>query len=153
MATAAAGRTTEIMNYLHLDPLGGIAGDMFVAALLDAFPEHEGAVIAAAEQVSGASCRIAAHYDLFAGRRFNVRMASDWHGHDHVAWRDIRARLAGSELPEAAKAHAIGIFAVLADAEGKVHGVEPEAVSFHEVGAADSTADIVAAAWLIAALE
>ena len=25
---------------IHLDPLGGLSGDMFVAALLDAFPEH-----------------------------------------------------------------------------------------------------------------
>ena len=25
---------------IHLDPIGGIAGDMFVAAMCDAFPEH-----------------------------------------------------------------------------------------------------------------
>jgi len=29
---------------IHLDALGGVAGDMFVAALLDAFPEHEAGV-------------------------------------------------------------------------------------------------------------
>ena len=145
------------MKHLHLDPVGGIAGDMFVACVLDAFPEHEGAVIAAAEQLSGVRCQSLAHHDVFAGLRFQVRPTAAAHGHhhvhDHVAWRDIRARLAASGLPEAAKTHAISIFELLANAEGKVHGVEPEAVSFHEVGAADSIADIVAAAWLIAALE
>ena len=145
------------MKHLHLDPVGGVAGDMFVACVLDAFPEHEGAVIAVAEQLSGVRCQSLAHHDVFAGLRFHVRPTQAAHGHlhehDHVAWRDIRARLAESALPERCKTHAMGIFRLLAEAEGKVHGVEPEAVSFHEVGAADSIADITAAAWLIAVLE
>ena len=143
------------MKHLHLDPLGGVAGDMFVAALLDAFPEHESAVIVAAEHAAGVRCQIVPHHDVFAGRRFCVRETPDARGdrgHHHVAWRDIRARIAATELPDAVKIHASGIFVLLAEAEGKVHGIEPEAVAFHEVGAADSIADIVAAAWLIAAL-
>jgi uncharacterized protein (DUF111 family) len=36
---------------IHLDPLGGIAGDVFIAAVLDAFPEHEERVYAAIVQV------------------------------------------------------------------------------------------------------
>ena len=40
------------MRHLRLDALGGIAGDMFVAALLDAFPEHTQGAIAAAELVA-----------------------------------------------------------------------------------------------------
>ncbi|HEX4912573.1 MAG TPA: LarC family nickel insertion protein, partial [Vicinamibacterales bacterium] len=45
-----------------------------------------------------------------------------------------------------------GIFTLLAEAEGKVHGMPPEEVSFHELGEWDSIADIVGAAYLIAQL-
>ncbi len=145
------------MLHLHLDPLGGIAGDMFAAALLDAFPEQRAAVESAASSVAGVACALEPHRgDVLAGSRFTVmRPAGHAHahpGHGHRAWRDIRAHLAGAGLPEPARRHAEGIFAVLAEAEAQVHGIAAEDVTFHEVGAADSIADIVAAGTLIAAL-
>ncbi len=141
------------MRHIHLHPLGGAAGDMFVACLLDAFPEHRAAAVEAAEGLASVRCRLLPHGDgTLTGSRFVVDDAPHDHGHGHAHWRDIRARLEDSRLAPAVRAHAIGIFAVLAEAEGRVHGVPTDAVTFHEVGAADSIADIVAAAAVIAAL-
>ncbi len=139
------------MRHIHFHPLGGAAGDMVVACLLDAFPEHRDAVVAAAHAVAGVPCRLLAHADgVLTGSRFEVDAAPH---HHHTHWSEIRAMLERAALPERTRAHAIGIFAVLADAEARVHGLAPEQVTFHEVGAKDSIADIVAAATLIAALE
>lgn len=144
------------MRHIHLDPLGGVAGDMFVAALAHACPEHEAEAVRTAERIAGVPCRIVPYHDrTLTGLRFDVLAEPHHHDHDHhrhTSWRDIRDRLQTADLSVDARAHAIGIFAVLADAEARVHGVEPEAVTFHEVGAADSVADIVAAAVLIASL-
>ncbi len=126
---------------------------MFVGCLLDAFPEHRAAAVEAAEALAHVGCRLLPHEDgTLTGSRFVVEDAPHDHGHHHAHWRSIRARLDDSPLAPAVRAHAIGIFAVLAEAEGRVHGVPADAVTFHEVGAADSIADIVAAAAVIEAV-
>jgi uncharacterized protein (TIGR00299 family) protein len=143
------------MRHIHLHPLGGVAGDMFVACLLDAFPEHRPAAIEAAQSLASVGCRLVPHNDgTLAGSRFLVDDPEHGHHHDHhhTSWRDIRTQLAAAALAPAVRAHAIGIFAVLAEAEGRVHGVPADDVTFHEVGAVDSIADIVAAAALIEAV-
>ncbi len=144
------------MRHIHLDPLGGIAGDMFAAAMLDVFPEHQADVIRAAESLAGVACGLSAHDDgTLTGRRFEVDEPvhhPHGHRHDHAHWRDIRARIEAADLPQPVRRHAIGIFTALAEAEARVHGVAPGEVTFHEVGAADSIADVVAAAWMIAAI-
>ena len=75
------------------------------------------------------------------------------HAHEHQAghkaWADIRGELESSTFDADLKKHALAIFRLLAEAEAKVHGVEVDAVTFHEVGAVDSIVDIVAAAQLI----
>ncbi len=149
---------------IHLDLVGGLAGDMFVAALLDAFPRHESAVKTAIEASSESSvvCTLAPFKDaVLTGRQFRVSaahpstgtpFAAALHAHSHTSWNHIRRRLESAPLSPAVREHAVEIFRLLAEAEAGVHGVEVEQVAFHEVGAWDSMADIVGAATLIEAL-
>jgi pyridinium-3,5-bisthiocarboxylic acid mononucleotide nickel chelatase len=77
------------------------------------------------------------------------------HGHAHVhgrSHREIRALIEASDLSPFVKKHALGIFRRIAEAEGRIHGVAPEEVAFHEVGALDSIADVVCACAGIEAL-
>ncbi len=72
----------------------------------------------------------------------------DHHHHSHVHGRNhagIVALLHESTLEPKVKRHALALFRRIAIAEGAIHGVSPEEVGFHEVGAEDSIADIVAA--------
>ena len=167
------------MIHLHLDPLGGMAGDMFAAALLSAFPQHESLVADTVARLVPVRCRALPYNDgVLNGLRFRVEGADGLpcdaalheheheHGHhhdhhhhrdhprdhEHRAWQHIRADLLSCGLPSAIRDHALGIFTALAVVEARVHGVAIEAVSFHEVGAVDSIADIVAAAVLIDAV-
>lgn len=144
--------------HVHLDPLGGIAGDMFVAALLDAWPEFaDGAIAAVRAAGLGDEVRIEhrPHRDeVLVGSRFSVTRddTAANSDHDHVHWRDLREGLSSAPLDAPVRERAIGIFACLAEAEAGVHGVDVERATFHEVGAWDSIADIVAAAFLIEAI-
>lgn len=148
--------------HIHLDPVGGLAGDMFAAAMLDAFPDLADPLFAALsglERLAGVECRIAPHRDhVLTGSRFTVTRPNGHgsgkpHGaephHHSTPFRLIRSELSESGLSPEVKARAIAIFEILAEAEAKVHGGDIEDVSFHEVGSWDSVADIVAAAFLV----
>ena len=139
----------------HLDPVGGIAGDMFAAALLDLRPAlADGLREALAGLGLPPSVTIAMepHRDAaLAGMRFDVSADAD-DGHGHVRLADVTERLEAARIEPAVRKRARAIFTLLAEAEGVVHGTEPSEVTFHEVGAWDSTVDIVAAAYLIEAL-
>ncbi|MDQ2763370.1 MAG: LarC family nickel insertion protein, partial [Pseudomonadota bacterium] len=150
------------LRQIHLDPMGGVAGDMLLAGLLHAFPECADGVLEVSSRISGCVCSTRPCRDhALSGLRFQAQppMHPDRHNdadhdhntqdHPHIVWRDIRKRLEGAGLPLAVEHHAIGIFSILAAAEGEVHAVAPDDVTFHEVGAADSIADIIGAAWLI----
>ena len=138
----------------HLDPVGGIAGDMFAAAALDARPELTDrlrAALAALEPPPLVEIAIDPHGDAaLAGMRFRVTAPEDGHGHVRLA--EVRERLKAARIEPAVRKRALAIFTLLAEAEGAVHGMDPAEVTFHEVGAWDATVDIVAAAHLIEAL-
>ncbi len=173
---------------LQIDALGGMAGDMFTAAVLDAFPEHEASTLASVAAVTGSvpvRCQLLPHHDgVLQGCRFSVELpksgddgrhaqarhehSHNEHGHhdhdhhehtnhehshaSHQTWAGIRALIEQAPLAPAVRDGALSIFEHLAHAEAQVHGIEVADVAFHEVGAWDSIADIVAAAHLAAVL-
>ncbi len=68
------------------------------------------------------------------------------HNHEHRNLADIVALIDGADMSDSAKAVARRIFEILAEAEAKAHATSIDEVHFHEVGAVDSIADIVAIA-------
>jgi len=66
--------------------------------------------------------------------------------HAHRRYRDIKEMIATSPFHENIKATTARIFGVIAEAEARIHGVEIDDVTFHEVGATDSIVDIFGAA-------
>jgi hypothetical protein len=66
--------------------------------------------------------------------------------HAHRCYRDIKEMIATSPFKESIKATTGRIFGVIAEAEARIHGVEVDEVTFHEVGATDSIVDIFGAA-------
>lgn len=68
------------------------------------------------------------------------------HHHEHRGLQEVITIIDATDMSAAAKALALKIFDIIADAEAKAHAVEKNAVHFHEVGAIDSIVDIVAIA-------
>ncbi|HEY1372189.1 MAG TPA: nickel pincer cofactor biosynthesis protein LarC [Candidatus Binatia bacterium] len=133
------------MRIVYGDLIGGASGDMFAAALLDLGLPRD-ALKAELKKLPGLKYRLevgskkigairAARFRVVTGKKDPER-----------SWAEIRRMLCQSALEDTVKERALDIFARLAAAEGKVHGVAPERVHFHEVGATDSIVDIVSAA-------
>ncbi|NJO42990.1 MAG: nickel pincer cofactor biosynthesis protein LarC [Cyanobacteria bacterium RU_5_0] len=67
--------------------------------------------------------------------------AGSQHGNRHLP--EIESMIQAAGLPPRVEAWSLAIFHRLAEAEGAVHGIPPEQVHFHEVGATDAIVDIV----------
>jgi uncharacterized protein (TIGR00299 family) protein len=137
----------EMMNKLaYLECPTGIAGDMCLGALVDIGVPLDYLI----SQLRGLG--IEQEYQLRAEKvHRNGQIATkvyvvDLDHHDYAHARhlpEIEALIQEAKLPPQASAWSLKVFRQLAVAEGEVHGIAPEKVHFHEVGATDAIVDIV----------
>ena len=126
-----------------VDASAGAAGDMLLGALAGA-----GVPVAVLQDAVDAVAPSPVRLDVepvtrdgFAALRCHVGI--DDVPHPHRTWTDVSALLAAAMLAPAVHDRAAGVFARLAEAEAAVHGIPPDRVTFHEVGAMDAIADVV----------
>ncbi len=160
------------MKTLYIDCFSGIAGDMMLGALLD-LGVDEAAVRAELARLDlddwtlevergtrhgivGTDVHVKisgeeegparlAHPDDHDHRHSHDHLHDHDHDHDHGrSFEAIRTLLSASGLSAPTKDLALRIFTRLAEAEAKLHGVEPAVVHFHEVGATDAIIDVCA---------
>ena len=140
------------MRTLWVDAGNGAAGDMLLAALLDA-----GADLAAVR--SGLHGLAVGPLDVGVDQvrrhglralHADVRVPPDDVSRD---LGDVTAILTAAALPEAAREFALAVFGRLAHAEARVHGVGVSQIHFHEVGALDAIADVTGCALALHSLD
>ncbi len=139
--------------HIHLDLIGGLAGDMFIAAALDA----QLVTPAELEEVfnklgMGGQIRVLTQH---VGRGALTGTHIDFDGwdpsndSDHRHLSTIEKMIAEADLSDGVKKLATELFRTLGASESKIHGIDIESVHFHEVGAVDSILDFVGAAYVI----
>ncbi len=133
------------MNVAYFDCPAGIAGDMCLGALVDS-----GVPLGYLQQHLD-TLGIESEFRLLTetvrrrgqrGLKVHVQVAAANAPH-HRHWPEIQAQILAADLPERARQWSLQVFEALAIAEGAVHGIDPTAVHFHEVGAVDALVDIV----------
>lgn len=136
------------MRIAILDPAAGISGDMTLGALLDGGVEREwleslparlgfGAVRVRVRRVPRASV-------VATKVEFEIPPGSPGKDHGrHVG--ELLEVVRRAPVSDEVRAKATRAFELLGEAEGRIHGVAPEAVHLHEVGAVDAVLDIVGA--------
>ncbi len=130
----------------------GVAGDMLLASLIDAGADRLAVMDAwAALGIDGFAatwepvqrCGVASLWS-------NIAVDDGAHGHDHHDHdhphrpaREVIALIERADLSDSVAADAIAVYRRLAEVEGAIHGMDPDDVELHEVGALDSILDVV----------
>lgn len=137
---------------LYLDCASGIAGDMFLAAMLQLGAEKD--------ILLGELSKLPLHdwqMELAGVIRHGISgLHLDFtfpHQHHHRSYLSIREMIEPMYWPARGKKLALNIFACLAEAEAKAHGCSVDDVHFHEAGAVDSLLDICGAGLAIDMLD
>ena len=139
------------MPFAILDPFSGISGDMTLGALIDVGLDPDWLrALPATLGLEGVTVRIQeVRRGEIACRKVDFDIPPQPHGR-HI--REIRALVAAARVPEAVREQAARAFWAIAEQEGAIHGVDPERVHLHEVGAVDAILDVVGAIWGFAQL-
>jgi uncharacterized protein (TIGR00299 family) protein len=135
-----------VSDTLFLDPVGGIAGDMFLAACLDLGVPVESLREGLAKLPPlGFELRVTRdHQASIAGLHVDVHVSGEQpHERGYV---EITEMITASGLSARAKDAALRVFRRIGEAEAHVHHKRLEDIHFHEVGAIDSIVDICGAA-------
>ena len=129
----------------YLDCFSGISGDMLLGALIDAGVAVD-ALREELHKLGVAGWELRAERVTRAGiaaTKAHVDLAEQPQPHRKLP--DVLAILDGSSLPTSDHNRAAAVFRRLAQAEARVHGVAPEEIDFHEVGALDAIVDVTGA--------
>ncbi len=135
---------------LHLEPFGGLAGDMLLAALLDLSDERFtlADLRSLAEALVPGECRLSLREVRRGGLRArSLEVTTEESARPperHLA--DLLALLEACPLAPLPRARAERVLRRLAEAEATVHALPVEEVHFHEVGAVDTLVDVCGAA-------
>ena len=137
----------------YIDATAGVAGDMLLAALVDAGADLDGVQRVLDALVPGSVRFTRTVVDRGGQRALKVDVEVLVADPPHRTWASLRDLLEQARGDEAVPGRtidlALAVFGRLADAEGATHGVPADEVHFHEVGALDSLADVIGAceAW------
>ena len=148
------------MKTLYLDCGMGAAGDMLAAALLELHPDRDGfirrmnnmglhGVKISAEKLT--KCGICGtHFSVSVhGIEEDENLHGHHHHHEHSDMHSIEHIISHLDIPEKVREDVLAVYALIAGAESKVHGVPVSDIHFHEVGRMDAIADITAVSLLI----
>lgn len=134
------------MSRLYVEPFGGLAGDMFLAALLDLGDPRW--TLADLEALAEALLPGAVQFRLekvwrqnLSGAHLDVRTPES-NSQPHRGYRELERIIAAAGLSTSVQQRALAVLWAIAQAEGRVHGCAPEEVHFHEIGAVDTLIDV-----------
>ena len=129
----------------YLDCFSGVSGDMLLGALVDAGVAPDALRAELAKLSLGGY-----HLDIEKTQRADlaatrVSVVLEEAKQPHRRLPDILSLIERAALPPDDRERGARVFRRLADAEARVHGCEPDAVEFHEVGAVDAIVDVLGA--------
>lgn len=134
---------------LYLEPVGGIAGDMFLAAAVDlgVSPSEISSALAGLNLPGWKLSITQATRHSITGTHLNVVVEERPARSTARHLSEIRALIErASTLSPRARERALSVFQLIGDAEARIHRIPIEQIHFHEVGAIDSIVDICGAA-------